>query len=68
MRVIDLVPGHQDSYFCGVPGNRHHRPTDVRGLADGVFIDGELANRGPPRSHAKRRKLIEKRAKRLARA
>lgn len=35
------------------------------GIADGVFIDGKLANWGPPLSYDKLRKLIEKRVKRL---
>lgn len=36
------------------------------GVADGVFIDGKLANWGPPLSYEKLRKLIEKRVRRLS--
>jgi thiol-disulfide isomerase/thioredoxin len=35
------------------------------GIADGVFIDGKLVNRGPPLSYARLQKLIERRVKRL---
>jgi len=35
------------------------------GIPDGVFIDGKSANWGPPLSHAKLRKLIGRRLKRL---
>jgi hypothetical protein len=38
------------------------------GIADGVFIDGKLANWGPPLSEDKLKKLIEKRVRKLAAA
>lgn len=38
---------------------------DQWGIVDGIFIDGKLANWGPPVSYEKMRKLIEKRVKKL---
>ena len=41
------------------------RNFDEWGIADGIFIDGKLANWGPPLSYDKLRRLIEKRVQRL---